>query len=147
VALTLVGDGPDMQALVRLGENLKLGEQVQFAGRLSEEQTLELIAASDILVLPSFMEGLPIVLMEAMSLGLPVVASRVAGIPELVRDRENGLLFTPSRWDELESCVDRLASSLELRKRLGGKGRSTITEEFDIRRSAGQLKLLFESIA
>jgi glycosyltransferase involved in cell wall biosynthesis len=146
VTLTLIGDGPDMQALVRLGGSLRLGEQVQFVGRLSEEQTLELIAASDILVLPSFMEGLPIVLMEAMSFALPVVASRVAGIPELVRDGENGLLFTPSRWDELESCVDRLAGSLELRKQLGGEGQRTVREEFDISRSADQLKHLFEEL-
>jgi glycosyltransferase involved in cell wall biosynthesis len=135
-----------MQALVKLRASLRLGDQVQFAGRLPEEQTLELIAASDILVLPSFMEGLPIVLMEAMAFGLPVVASRVAGIPELVRDAQNGLLFTPSRWDELEHCLDRLVDNPALREYLGREGRKAIEAEFCVTSTALKLKSLFKLI-
>ena len=87
---------------------MSISERVRFAGRLSEADTLGEIAKADILVLPSFMEGLPIVLMEAMAMGTAVIASRVAGIPELVDDGESGLLFTPSNWDELASCIRRL---------------------------------------
>ena len=72
------------------GRSARDCRKVTFAGRLGEQETLERIAASDILVLPSFMEGLPIVLMEAMALGTAVIASRVAGIPELVEDGKIG---------------------------------------------------------
>lgn len=146
VQLDLVGDGPDGQTLPALAEELGIADAVHFLGRLPEARTLEAVAASDILVLPSFMEGLPIVLMEAMALGLPVISSRVAGVPELVRDGRNGLLFTPSSWAELTDCLTMLAADPALRSRLGAAGRETVEHEFDIRRSAARLRLLFEEL-
>lgn len=143
--LVLVGDGPDAAMLQNIAEGLDLSNRVRFAGRLSEEDTLNEIARSDVLVLPSFMEGLPIVLIEAMALGTTVIASRVAGIPELVEDGQSGLLFTPSRWDELADCIRRLFSDQPLRLRLSAAGRPTVNSEFDIRHSAEQLRNLFES--
>ena len=104
-----------------------------FAGRLPEEDTLAEIARADLLVLPSFMEGLPIVLMEAMAVGVPVIASRVAGIPELVEDDETGLLFTPSNWDELASRIDLLLGDEALRRRLAESAKAKVASEFDTR--------------
>ena len=117
--LRLVGDGPDRASLEALAKELGLSDAVMFAGRLPEEDTLAEIARADLLVLPSFMEGLPIVLMEAMAVGVPVIASRVAGIPELVEDDETGLLFTPSNWDELASRIDLLLGDEALRDEAG----------------------------
>ena len=143
--LRLVGDGPDRASLEALAKELKLSDAVTFAGRLSEEETLAEIARADLLVLPSFMEGLPIVLMEAMAAGVPVIASRVAGIPELVEDDETGLLFTPSNWDELASHIDRLLGDEALRSRLAEKAKAKVASEFDTRTSAEQLARLFSS--
>jgi colanic acid/amylovoran biosynthesis glycosyltransferase len=141
--LLFVGDGPQAEDLSSRSQSLRIGDKVTFAGRLGEQETLEQIAASDILVLPSFMEGLPIVLMEAMAVGTAVIASRVAGIPELVDDNKSGLLFTPSKWDELAACMQRLLKDDELRKSLAQNAKATVTAEFDIRDSANQLRALF----
>jgi len=143
ISLRLVGDGPDRALLATLVQELGLDGVVSFAGRLPEIETLTEIARSDMLILPSFMEGLPIVLMEAMALGVPVVASRVAGIPELVTDGATGLLFAPSDWDGLEMCVERLLRDDARRAFLAEKGKATVAEEFDTRRSATKLGELF----
>jgi colanic acid/amylovoran biosynthesis glycosyltransferase len=144
--LRLVGDGPDRQALERLSEELGVNDAVTFAGRLPEPETLVEIARADLLVLPSFMEGLPIVLMEAMALGVPVIASRVAGIPELVSDGKTGLLFAPSDWDELAQCIARLLSDKDLGATLAQNGKFKITSEFDTRKSASELGGLFKAV-
>ena len=72
------------------------------------------------------MEGLPIVLMEAMALGTAVIAPRLAGIPELIDDGNTGLLFTPSNWRELESAIQRLLIDDGFRERLAGLARQAI---------------------
>lgn len=130
IRLTLVGEGPERESLEALTRELDLGDRLAFAGRLDEAATLKAIARSDILVLASFMEGLPIVLMEAMALGVPVVASRVAGIPELVDDDKSGLLFDPANWAGLEHAIERLCRDAELRDALASEGRGRVTGEF-----------------
>jgi colanic acid/amylovoran biosynthesis glycosyltransferase len=143
--LRLVGDGPERASLEALAKELGLLDAVTFTGRLPEEDTLAEIAGSDLLVLPSFMEGLPIVLMEAMAAGVPVIASRVAGIPELVEDDKTGLLFTPSNWDELASRIDCLLGDEALRTRLAEQAKEKIASEFDTRTSAERLARLFSA--
>lgn len=143
IHLVLVGDGPEANELRSTADRLDLRSRVSFSGRLGESETLAEIAHADILVLPSFMEGLPIVLMEAMALGTAVIASRVAGIPELIEDGESGLLFTPSKWDELASCMRRLINDERLRKKLAAAGRERVTAEFDSGKSAKLLLQLF----
>jgi colanic acid/amylovoran biosynthesis glycosyltransferase len=145
--LILVGDGPQADRLRALAVQLGISERVRFAGRLSEADTLGEIASAHALILPSFMEGLPIVLMEAMAIGTAVIASRVAGIPELVEDGQSGLLFTPSNWDELASCICRLVDDDALREKFAGRGRTKVAAEFDIQRSAKRLRELLGSTA
>ena len=145
--LRLVGDGPDRPVLEALAADLGIGGQVTFLGRMTEAQTLTEIARSDILVLPSFMEGLPIVLMEAMALGVPVVASRVAGIPELVEDEIGGLLFTPSRWDELAACVERLLTDKALCDSIEDHGKRKVADDFDVQKSAQIMAILLDKTA
>jgi glycosyltransferase involved in cell wall biosynthesis len=141
--LTLVGDGPESDRLRATAEKLGISDRVRFAGRLGEQASLEEIAKTDILVVASFIEGLPIVLMEAMAMGTAVVATRVAGIPELVEDGKTGLLFTPSNWNELTDRIRCLLDDRSLRERLSSRAREKVAEEFDIRRSANQLQKLF----
>ena len=84
-------------------------------------------------------------LMEAMAVGTPVIASRVAGIPELVEDGQSGLLFTPSDWKALADCMRRMIEDGDLRASLAHHGRVAVQAEFDIRRSAEEMLRLFES--
>lgn len=144
--LRLVGDGPDRATLEALAAELNIAEAVEFAGRLPERETLAEIAASDLLVLPSFMEGLPIVLMEAMALGVPVLTSSVAGIPELVEDGSTGLLFTPSNWDDLASRVEPLLADEALYRQLADRAKAKVRSEFDVKKSAERLATLFEQL-
>ena len=141
--LVLIGSGPDDDGLRRRVASLGLDEAVTFAGRRSEAETLAAIAEADVLVVASLMEGLPIVLMEAMALGTAVVAPRLAGIPELVDDGRTGLLFTPSNWHELELAIERLLTDEELRAQLVENAHRALAEEFDIAQSAKRLTSLF----
>jgi glycosyltransferase involved in cell wall biosynthesis len=141
--LEFVGDGPERAALESSAADLGLDGAVTFAGSLPEDQTLSRIEEADVLVLPSFMEGLPIVLIEAMALGKPVIACAVAGIPELVSHRENGLLVRASDWKALGEAMIELAGDAELRGRLGAAGRLTVAQEFAIGNAVVPLARLF----
>ena len=141
--LTLVGDGPEEQRLHARAADLGIAELVTFAGRLDERATLKRVAESDALILPSFMEGLPIVLMEAMAIGVPVIASRVAGIPELVEDGVSGLLVTPADWDALGEAIGRLAADPTLRTKLAAGARERVAAEFTYPDAARPLLGLF----
>lgn len=143
--LTLVGDGPDEEQIRALVDERGLTGQVHFAGRLDEPSTLARIATADILALPSFMEGLPVVLMEALALRVPVVATRVAGIPELVEDGMTGLLFDPADWAGLAEAIARLAHDSEFRCRLAEEGRRRIEERFAIDRAITPLAALLSA--
>lgn len=137
--LTIIGDGP-LRAQVEMKiAALGLGDRVDLRGALPEQDTLAAIAGADALVLPSLMEGLPVVLMEAMALGKPVIASCVAGIPELVREGETGLLYRPSDWAHLGEQMRRLVSDPRLQAQLGEAGRAAVAAEFSIDRAVEPL--------
>jgi len=141
--LVIVGDGPERVRIEQTIVSLGLQTHVSLTGRLAEEDTLAQMARADVLILTSFMEGLPVVLMEAMALGLPVIASRVAGIPELVADDEQGLLFCPTDWNELTEKMRLLIVDVELQRRLGKAGRARIEADYEINRAVEPLAALF----
>ncbi len=137
--LRLVGDGPDLDIVRRQIEARGMGPRVSMPGRLAEEKVLEEMAGADLFVMTSFMEGLPVVLMEALALELPVIAPCVAGIPELVIHRETGLLFAPGNWPELTDWMLELAADPELARRMAHAGRARVEREFDVDRAVEPL--------
>lgn len=153
VTCRLIGRGPDEGALRKAIRRLGLGDQVTLVGPLPGDGVLEELRRADVLVAPSVVsargqrEGIPVVLMEAMSCGLPVVSSRLSGIPELVDHERNGLLVTPGRADELAEALARLATAPDLRRRLGSSGRRTVERGFDLRASARTLVSLLRRSA
>ena len=129
--LTLVGYGEGRDALERRARELGIQERVTFAGAAGSHELRDLYAAADIFCLPSFGEGVPIVLMEAMAMRLPVVTTHIAGIPELVEHDVTGLLLPPGRVDALSDALLRLAADPKLRARLGEAGRRKVEAEFE----------------
>jgi colanic acid/amylovoran biosynthesis glycosyltransferase len=143
--LVLVGDGPERERVERYIRELGLERCVSMRGRMPEAETLAEIAASDLLVLSSLMEGLPVVLMEAMALGLPVIAPCVAGVPELVEHKLHGLLFAPAAWDELALHLYTLLADAALRDSMGRAGRVKVEAEFEIGRAVVPLAARWQS--
>jgi colanic acid/amylovoran biosynthesis glycosyltransferase len=139
----IVGEGPNRARLEKLARLLGMDEHVKLTGALGQDQVSARYAECHIFCLPSFAEGLPVVLMEAMATGRPVVATSVMGIGELVTDRVHGRLVTPGCVNELTDALQELAEDEEARRRMGAAGRTRVLEHFDVQRSASQLRAIF----
>ena len=126
--LVLVGDGPTEYAMRRLAYDLGIDERVRFLG--SRSDVAELLAACDVYVLATNWEGLPRSIIEALRAGLPVVATELAGIPELVTHGENGYLTERGDAGELAEMLGRLLADPELRARMGSRSRERYEAEF-----------------
>jgi glycosyltransferase involved in cell wall biosynthesis len=146
-----VGDGPDMASLQRLVEEYELHDSVHFEGRRTRAEVLELLGTVDMLVAPSVpsrdgrREGIPVVLMEAMACGLPVVSSRLSGIPELVDEGQSGLLVSPGDFSALATAIRILHDDEILRRRLGAAGRAKVMKEFSLDKNTAKRANLFLS--
>lgn len=125
--LVLVGDGPQRDALRTLVEELGRRDRIHLLGYRSD--TIELYQAMDAFVLASLREGLPNVVLEAMAMGVPVVATRVAGLPGLIEHEADGLLVDPGDGDQLASALARLVQDAGLRERLAAAGRQTVEQK------------------
>jgi glycosyltransferase involved in cell wall biosynthesis len=128
----IVGEGPDRRELEQEIHRLGLAARVRLAGERSDVP--ELLARADVFVLSSESEGFPVSVLEAMAAGLPVVASRVGGVPEAVLDGRTGLLVRPGDPAELAAALERLVAEPALRRRLGAAGRARAEECFDLER-------------
>jgi len=147
IQLTVVGDGEDRAALEAEAQKLNLGSNVTFIGYQSPESVREHLRASDVFVMSSFAEGVPVVLMEAMMAGLPVVATQIAGVSELVEDGVNGFLVPPSNTEALTGRIAALLADSDLRSQLGSQGRRKVSQEFNIHHEAKKLYGLITSQA
>ena len=139
VRLRLVGDGPDRASLEREVSTRGLTPHVSFEGWANQDRVRAFYAESDIFALPSFAEGVPTVLMEAMAMEIPCVATAIAGIPELIRDGVDGILVPPSDGGQLADAIARLMDDPGLRRRLGAAGRRSVMERYALRRNAAAL--------
>jgi glycosyltransferase involved in cell wall biosynthesis len=144
VEWTIVGDGPERPALERLARKLEIEQAVHFAGSVEQDRIQSYYEQADVYVLPSYAEGLPVVLMEAMAKQIPVVASSIAGVPELVEKGHSGLLVPPGDVEQLARAIGRLADDPALRQRLGCQGRRQVVAKHDIRRIGEELDALFQ---
>ncbi len=126
--LTIVGTGPLEQQLKAYASTLGIGEYIRFAGHLPN--SFEALKNFDLFVLPSRTEGCPIVVLEAMAMGLPVVATRVGGNPELVADGESGLLVPPNDPAAMAEAVLKILTVNDMARQMGARGRQRAFEHF-----------------
>jgi glycosyltransferase involved in cell wall biosynthesis len=139
VALVIVGDGPDRAALEQQRDALGLGERVRFVGGLGREGVLRMFRSADAVVLSSRWENFPHVIVEALAVGTPVISSAVGGVPEVVRDGENGLLVPAGDVDALAAAIRRLLGDDELRARLAAAAAPSV-ESYSAERLLGQIE-------
>jgi colanic acid/amylovoran biosynthesis glycosyltransferase len=150
---TIVGEGEERSRLERQIADAALSDRVLLAGAMDRHRVLALLRSMEVFVAPSSpdsegrREGIPVVLMEAMACGLPVVSSRISGIPELVEDGVSGLLVEPGDVGGLAAVITRLAGDRALRERLGRAARARVVESFNIEKSVCRLEDLFSEAA
>jgi len=130
VKLRVIGGGGLDAELSAQVSRLNVGCQVDFLGPIGQDDMPTHYQWADVFCLPSFQEGLPVVLMEAMASELPVVTTRIAAVEELVNDVETGFVIAPGRADLVADALEALAHDEELRSRMGRHGRTAVLSEF-----------------
>ncbi len=144
----LIGDGPMRSSLEEQIRRDQLEETVRLVGGRPRDEVVRMLSQADVVALPSIrtksgkMEGIPVALMEPLACGVPVVSTRISGIPELVEDGNTGLLVPPKDAVALADALQRLANDPELGRRLGLAGREKVLREFDLSNNTARLAQL-----
>lgn len=141
--LTLLGDGPERQALETEVIKHQLQDMVYFAGFAGQDLVRKTLQESDVFVLPSFAEGVPVSLMEAMASRVPVIATNVGGVTELIEHGVSGLVVPPSDAVSLKDAIASYIDHPELRESVSKFGRSVIEQNFNINTEVTKLHQLF----
>lgn len=126
--LILVGDGEEREHLETLTDNLGIRECVEFAGRVPHEKVQEYMNQAEIFVLPSLSEGFPVTILEAMASGLPVIATRVGGIPDIIGDGMNGYLTDPKNQEQIAEALLKCLWDEQLRRNMSSNNREKVRE-------------------
>ncbi|WP_048152120.1 glycosyltransferase family 4 protein [Thermococcus cleftensis] len=145
VTLVLVGSGEMLPFLKAQAKFLKIEDRVRFLGYVDDATLPRLFGAADVFVLPSTTaEAFGIVILEAMASGIPVVATDVGGIPEIVGESESGFLVPPGNEPALEEAIQKLLSDEKLAKWFGSNGRRAVEKHYSWRRVSGEIEKAYE---
>jgi glycosyltransferase involved in cell wall biosynthesis len=143
--IEIVGDGPYREELIKLAENLNVASYVRFVGTVPYSELPQKYLEADIFILPSLAEGMPLVVLEAMGTALPIIASRVQGIDELVTEDVNGALFDAGDVEGLANCLIKLINAGEKRIEMG-KVSTEKVKPYDWKNIADAYLALYENI-
>jgi glycosyltransferase involved in cell wall biosynthesis len=138
----MIGDGPLRQELEATAASLEIADQVRFLGIRSD--ALEWLAALDVFCLPSLCEGIPLVVLEAMTLGTPVIASASGGIPEIVEDGQTGTLIAPGDSKALAEAVEEVLSHPERTEEMTRRAATVARERFSFERLLNEVAQVYE---
>lgn len=139
IFLTVVGDGEDRAELEQMTAGLELNDNVKFVGYKSQAEVREYMQETDVFVLPSFAEGVPVSLMEAMAAGVPVVTTQIAGVSELVENGVSGYIVPPGDVITLAERIKILLTEPQLRTQFGAAGREKVEKEFNLNHEVARL--------
>ena len=140
----LVGDGPERSEVERVSAELGLNGRVHLCGLQSDVRPY--LSAMDVYLMSSVFEGLPIAMLEAMSIGLPIVATTVGGIPEVVRTDVEGYLADPGEVDQLSRFVSKILEDRSLRVRLGNAAHARVENDFGMARMQARLEAIYREV-
>jgi glycosyltransferase involved in cell wall biosynthesis len=144
--LAIAGSGPEEPRLRRLAERYGLRDDVVFVGPVRGDRKLALLAAADVAVLPSYSEGLPVALLEGMAAGLPVIATPVGGIPDVVTDGVHGVLIAPRDAQAIARAIAQLAADRRLLARMGAAARARVTGAYSVPQFAARFGRLYAEL-
>jgi len=142
--LKIVGTGPHMREMKALATSLGLAESIEFTGFVDDLS--QVLSTMDVFVLPSLTEGFPLCALEAMAAGLPLAATAVGGIPELIQHRETGLLFPPGNYKLLAQAVVSILSNENSAKKMANRGQQTVLDNFSPQNYIQRLSCLYEQL-
>jgi len=144
VKLLIVGDGPERQALEKFVSKQSLEAEVKFLGY--RKDITDILSIIDLFVLPSFWEGLPLAILEAMALGKPVVATRVGGIPEIIDHLQDGFLVPPKNTTELSQAMLTVLNQPDLAQKLGSQAQQKIFDQYNIDRMIPKIEAVYSEL-
>jgi glycosyltransferase involved in cell wall biosynthesis len=144
--LRIAGDGPDRSRLDALAERLGIADGVEFTGWIEHEALPAFLQSLDVFVLPSTYEGFGVAAAEASAMALPVVASRVYGLPDVVKNGVTGFLVPAKDSVALTHAVARLVEDPDLREELGNAGRRYVAGRYDWRENVAQMDRLYQKV-
>jgi glycosyltransferase involved in cell wall biosynthesis len=144
IDIVLAGDGPSRRSLEKLTQETGMGDRVRFHGEVPHGSVPGVLQELDIFAMPSTAEGFGVSALEASAMRLPVVASDVHGIPDVVRDGGTGILVPPANPSALASAIGRLAGDAAMRARMGDAGRALVEREYGWRDNAALMERLYE---
>ena len=150
--LTIVGSGPLNDSLHQLVRDLDVGGCVQFRGDVSDSELMRCYEDTDLIILPCIViesgdrDGIPVAMMEAMAMGLPVISTNVSGIPELVEDGVSGMLVPPKDEKAISEALIKLLNNENLRVQMGKAGRQIILEKYNVEIECHKLMTMFRDV-
>jgi glycosyltransferase involved in cell wall biosynthesis len=142
IRMKVIGDGPSRDELRERARLLDVADIVEFTGAIAAEAVVEELGEADVFCLPSFAEGIPVSVMEALARGVPVVATYVGGVPELIETRISGWAVPAGRADLVADAIEELVTDPELRARVQHEGRRRVETEHDLRRTSAEMRSL-----
>ena len=142
--LLIAGEGPEKDSLLARTEELRIADRVRFLDPVSGPW--EVLAATDIFALSSRYEGMPNVVLEAMAASLPVVATAVGAVSEMIEDGREGLLISPGNPESFATALDRLAWNGDLRRVMGARGKEKAGKRFRLEETVASLEGLYRSL-
>lgn len=137
--MTLLGDGAERKALENFVDEVGLSEKVVFAGFANQDEVRDALKESDIFILPSFAEGVPVSLMEAMATGVPVIGTNVGGVTELIEHDVSGIVVSPADANALGAAILKYLESRELRAKVKDAAYSQVVKNFNLRHEIDKL--------
>jgi L-malate glycosyltransferase len=146
VRVLLAGGGPERRSLERLAKRLGLADRVEFAGEVAHEDVTKVLARMDLFAMPSTWEGFGVAALEASAMELPVVASNIHGIPDVVEDGVTGILVPPKDVGALSQAIVRLLRDGDDRRRIGHAGREMVASRYSWADNVRQMEALYENL-
>lgn len=143
-SFVLIGDGPEREILQKKIDKLKLNNNVKILGYLNEIQ--KVYYDLDLMILPSYTEGLPNVILEALSMEVPVIATNVGGVPEIIKDKKYGNLISSKNPNEMAVMIINFLNKPKLFKHMSKSGKKMVKKKFDFNKRTKSLEKIYEEL-